>query len=1091
MAKLTNSGVRYIVGVLSIAVSAVVVGSIIASAMYTLADAIREGNAVPSQVSSSSSASTVSSSSSSSSISSSSSEVIPLQEFTVEFNTMGGTPATIASMEVTENNTIPSFPSVTLAGHTFAGWFTGNTPSDVLFTALMPVTRDMVLYARFNANPDPVTPPPGAVTHVVAFDAAGGTPVTSIQVEDGKTFRLPSTTREGYIFLGWFTGNLPGDVLFTANTVVLRDTSLVARWERQSFMITFLTYGGSTVEPMVAQADSDIEAPTSPTKMNASFEGWYLDAAFTEPFTFTTMPEESFTLHALWGDVASDGLIYAFTGTSYVVTGYDGIHNIVMIPTEVDGFPVTEITNFAFEGNSTLVSVVMPEGSEIESIGRGAFMDMPNLREVILSETLTSIADDAFRNAVSLRELNIPFDVTSLGRNILTGAESLRKVTIHQNNNIENNAFGVSNFKYLFGGTIFSDNVTVPSTLRTIELTEGSTGLPNDFFRSLPMITEVIIPDSVTTVGTNVLTGATNLRNLRWTFTSNTAGTGNAFLSYAFGATYGAITNVPSTLQEVIINETTSTRILSYAFYNIASITSVELPENITEIQEFSFAHAAVNTSRLQYIDLPSNLRTLGNSAFSNNTSLLELDIPDSVITLGTNVLTATNALASVSFNYSSLPGLDTAKFFRYFYGATTYANGNVIPTALKTVEVRGSNTTLSNDFFRAAITIETVTIPQTITTIGNHAFQGMTQLKQVQVTGQEVVANKVLLPTGLTSLGTNVFQSSTSIVEVVIPQGITVIPVDTFADATSLRLITLSSATTSIGNNAFLRTAIEVITLPQTLTTLGNFAFSQTRLAALTIPTSVTTIGTNLILNTPQLVTINFSVDSLQTGTKFFRYFYGGAAFNSGGTLPTTPSSALTTVNVTGGTALPENFFNMGAAFPILKTITLANTFTSIGASAFLNLTGITALNLSEGILSIGASALQNTTLLASFVLPRSVTTIGASAFQASGITNLVLGPNLTSIGNLAFNSMPSILLIEFLNSVPPTMGTFVFNTAPSGNLFPATLTVQIPFGSTTAYTTVVTTPTNNNYAQFVALQTATRLVEAENPNPEPPAGE
>jgi hypothetical protein len=341
-----------------------------------------------------------------------------------------------------------------------------------------------------------------------------------------------------------------------------------------------------------------------------------------------------------------------------------------------------------------------------------------------------------------------------------------------------------------------------------------------------------------------------------------------------------------------------------------------------------------------------------------------------------------------------------------------------------------------------------------------------------------------------LTSIGTNLFQSSTSIQEVIFPVGITAIPVQTFVDATSLKAVTLSSGLLTIGNEAFLRTGLESINLPNTVTTLGNFAFSSTKLVTLTIPSSVTTIGTNLITSTNTLVTLNFNLTSLQTGAQFFRYFYGGGAFNSGGTLPVTPASALTTVNVTGGTALPNNFFNMGSAFPILKTITLANTFTSVGESAFSNLTGLTSLTLNEGITSIGINAFFNTTSLLALTIPSSVTTIGNGAFNLAGMATLVLGANLTTLGNNVFVAMPNITSIEFLGAVPPTIGTTIFATAINGVTLLPNLIVQIPFGSTTAYTTVVTTPVNNNYAQFVALNTATRLVEAEDPNPEP-AGE
>ena len=1006
---------------------------------------------------------------------------------------MGGSPSNIASIEVEEGKTIFDFPTVTLAENTFAGWFTGNTPSDVLFTSTMPVIRDMVLYASWTANPDPVLPPPGAVTHTVGFDPADGSPVTSIYVESGKTFTLPGTTRTGYVFLGWFTGNLPGDVLFTASTTVTRDITLVARWERRSYQITFLTYGGSAVQPLVAKADETIDAPLSPTKLNASFEGWYIDEDFTEAYVFDVMPEDSFTLHALWGDVATDGLLYAFTGESYVVSGYDGVHNVIMIPSEYNGFPVTEISDFAFEVNSTLVSVILPEDSQLHTIGRGAFHSMPLLREVVLGPSVTTIRDDAFRNATALRELHIPAKVTRLGTNVLTGAESIRKVTVQPTNNALGTVGGIPNFKYLFGGITYNTpaNLPIPASLQTVAITEGATAVPPDFFRDLPNISEASIPASVTSVGINVLSGATNLRTLRWTFTSTIQGTNNqnAYLSYAFGANYTAITNVPAELSSVIINETASTRIPNGAFYNIGSLTSIELPQNITAIGDSVFAHLANNTSRLKYIELPENLVSIDFNAFWKNTSLLELYLPDSVTTIGTNVISETLSLRELSFNHDSLPV--NSRFFRYLYGGTSATAGGTGTTGitLKQVEVRGTPTSLIANFFRSFTSIQTVFIPSTITSMGDGAFSFMTNLKQVQVINQDAELNKIILPSGLTSIGTNLFQSSTSIQEVIFPVGITAIPVQTFVDATSLKAVTLSSGLLTIGNEAFLRTSLESINLPNTVTTLGNFAFSSTRLVTLTIPSSVTTIGTNLITSTNTLVTLNFNLTSLQTGAQFFRYFYGGGAFNSGGTLPVTPASALTTVNVTGGTLLPPNFFNVGAAFPILKTITLANTFTTIGESAFSNLTGLNSLTLNEGITSIGVNAFFTTTSLLALTIPSSVTTIGNGAFNLAGMSTLVLGANLTTLGNNVFVAMPNITSIEFLGAVPPAIGTTIFATTINGVTLLSNLIVHIPFGSRTAYTTVVTTPVNNNYAQFVALNTATptRLVEAEDPNPEP----
>jgi uncharacterized repeat protein (TIGR02543 family) len=1084
MAKLTNTGIRYMVGILSIAVSAVVVGSIIASSMYALADAIRESNVTSSASSSSSSVSSSSSISSSSSTSTSvsssstvvssqpiSSEPIIIPEYTVEFNAMGGAPSLLAPVVVKEGNTIPQFPAVSLVNNTFLGWYTGITPNDVLFTATMPVVRDMVLFAWWQVNPAPVTPPPGAVTHIVAFNAQGGTPIDSIQVETGKTISLPTSVRSGYVFLGWFTGELPGDVLFTAQTPVTRDLVLFARWERQSFMISFITDGGTSVAPIIAKADDVIEPPVPPVKQNFSFGGWYLENTFINEYIFTTMPEMSFTLYAQWNIGTSEGLLYACGAGECIITGYEGIHTEITIPRMINDLPVTTISDYAFEANRTIMSIVFPNDSLVTTIGRGAFMDTPLLRQVVLSSSLRTIRAEAFKNATSLLSLSIPLEVSALGRDLLVGADSLRQVTVSfANNRSEVSAF---NFKYLFGGTAFDSVVNIPGSLETIIITQGTVSLPQNGLRNLPLVKEVIIPNTITSIGTDVLTGATNLESLTWTFTSGTDTAVNSYLSYAFGNAHGAVTQVPGNLKHVTIQETAITRIASRAFYNIPSLETIQLPNNILDMGNEALAHVASTTSKLQYIDLPSGLLTLGNSVFANSGALLDLVIPQSVTSIGTNLLGGTTNLASLSVSYQSL----NLKFLRYLYGGTSATAGGTAPLAnLKTVEITGTTNTIATDFFRSNNFIETLYLPETVTALGNSVFFGMAALKQVQVTGALVESNKVILPSLITSIGTNLFDGASSVIDVTIPQGITVIPTNTFAGTTALRTVRLPDALTDIQLNAFLNSGIETISLPNTLTTLGATVFSGSGLMHLTIPNSVTTIGTSLLLNTTKLESLSFSVDSMPTTLRFLRYFYGGTAFNTGGT-PPTALSVLKTITITGGSLLNANFFN-GVLAPI-ETVTLPSTLTAIGDLAFANFASIRTVTISEGLLTLGVSSFFNTPLLAILDLPLSLTTVGASAFQQSGIGYLRFGENLASIGNNAFVASTNLTLIEFYGVNPPAVfGTTVFATTAGGAVLLPNLVLQIPFGSTAAYTN---TAINPNYVQFLNVFNAGRLTEAE----------
>lgn len=1029
MTKFNQEGLRFIIGTLAASVTAILVASILSTSLGTLAEAIRENG----------SSTNMSSSSSSSSRSESSSEEPEAIFHTITFNPLGGTAVTNTTLLIEHGQFIVNFPATSKLNHTFDGWYTGVTPNDVLFTSSMPVVQDMTLFARFTLIPENPEVETGKVTWVVAFDAQGGNPVSSIQVEDGRTFQLPNATRTGYVFLGWFTGTLPTDVVFNSTTPVLRNTTLYARWERQSFMITFLSNGGSFVEPLTAQAGSVIQAPINPVRKNHMFTGWFSNMGLTNLFEFTTMPEESITLYAGWQVGTFEGLKTACSSTECVITGYDGIHSELYIPAEIDGVPITMVADRAFQDNANLVSITFEDGegstSLIRTIGTSAFSNMPALRSLTLpSSSLRTIRNDAFRNSSSLRALDIPFGVTSLGTNILTGADAIERVTVRPANNLS--ATPSINFKYLFGGTAFNTaGVTVPLSLETIIVPEGATVIPNDFLRDLPMVKEVIMPSTLTTVGTSVLQGATNLTTLTWTLTSTVNGTANSYVTYAFGATHTAVTNLPSLLQSVTLNQTLSTRLASYALYNLPNVTSIELPDNITEIDSFALAHAAAGTSKLQYIDLPSGLTTLGTNVFQNSSELLELDIPDTVASIGTNLLTGTTKLHTFRYNHNS--PIAANRLLRYFYGGTAFNSGGTLPTQLKTVEVRGEPTALLLGYFFGFTSIETILLPASLTTLNNQTFQGMTSLRTIQTRGQTVVPNQVHLSNSITTFGTNMFQGATAITHVKMPANLPTIPSDTFNGATNLDTVVPPTAYTSIGNSAFLNTKLTNFTFASTLTSIGTSAFQGTMLPSVTLPDSVTTVlasafqsmpalttftfpstvpvtpaapfnlGANVLTGTQLLNTINMHIDILPSTNRTLRYLFGGTTAGTG-TLP--PS--LRTINLTGGTVLTASFFSViSGSMGLITNVTLPSTLTEIQASAFNGMTGLLQLTIPSTVVNIGASAFAGTTAITTltFLNPALPTTIGTTLFTNLNSVALVYVPNgslATYQSNTQFNA-------------------------------------------------------------------------------------
>jgi uncharacterized repeat protein (TIGR02543 family) len=78
------------------------------------------------------------------------------------------------------------------------------------------------------------------------------------------------------------------------------NTTLYAKWSINQYTISFEENGGSVVTDITADFATSVTAPSIPSKEGYTFGGWYVDAGFTEAYTFTTMPASNITLYAKW-----------------------------------------------------------------------------------------------------------------------------------------------------------------------------------------------------------------------------------------------------------------------------------------------------------------------------------------------------------------------------------------------------------------------------------------------------------------------------------------------------------------------------------------------------------------------------------------------------------------------------------------------------------------------------------------------------------------------------------------------------------------------------------------------------------------------
>lgn len=99
----------------------------------------------------------------------------------------------------------------------------------------------------------------------------------------------------------------------------------------------------------------------------------------------------------------------------------------LVIPSEVNGSPVTTISDGAFFGSENLINVVIPD--TVTSIGGGVFYNNSKLTSVTIPDSVTSIGDGAFYGCSSLTAITIPASVSSIGKRAFLDCTSLTKIT--------------------------------------------------------------------------------------------------------------------------------------------------------------------------------------------------------------------------------------------------------------------------------------------------------------------------------------------------------------------------------------------------------------------------------------------------------------------------------------------------------------------------------------------------------------------------------------------------------------------------------------------------------------------------------------
>ena len=565
--------------------------------------------------------------------------------------------------------------------------------------------------------------------------------------------------------------------------------------------------------------------------------------------------EEAFN-NTAWYNNQSEGVLYL----SDWIIGYKGATEDLTAIEIADG--TVGIASGAFRDCDFISAVTIPESvrvigmaafanccnlssvtvsSDMDNIGSGAFMNtqwfnhqsdgfvyignilyackgkIPSDEEI--REGTVGIADGAFHGTTIGPAINIPQSVKTIGESAFSSCFGLGSVTL--SNGIV--SIGDNAFSYCEG----LHSINFPKSLKSIGK-QAFTGC---------RLSIIAIPESVISIGDEAFSGC-------WKVDSIIVEEGNAV--YDSRNRCNAIIRIKdNTLirgcSNTIIPQSV-TAIANKAFdlsfqgyIGNRKLRSVTIPESVKMIGNNAFSGCDLICS----ITMPEVLEHIGNRAFSGCSNLTSIIVPKNLLGIGSHAFDGCNNLLKV-INLSELDiqkGSIDNGYVGYYAQIVVKADDFVEEYCFHTTEegvhnlcyymgkerklvlpenYKGEDYEIEEGAFKDNDSIVSVTIPQTVGTVGKSAFAECSNLEEVT------------LARGVMSIEDNAFENCTSLATIVIPQNMKTIGNSAFAGCMGLVSVSFKEGIETIGNNAFENCAsITSILFPESLTAIGEKAFS------------------------------------------------------------------------------------------------------------------------------------------------------------------------------------------------------------------------------------------------------------------------
>lgn len=687
---------------------------------------------------------------------------------------------------------------------------------------------------------------------------------------------------------------------------------------------------------------------------------------------------------------------------------------------------ITKIKDYAFSGCSGLTSVTIP--NSVNTIGRYAFYNCNGLTSVTIPNSITSIEYDAFRGCDGLTAVNI------------SDLESWCKISF------KDNSLCYAHHLYMNGSEI--TNLVIPNSV---------TSIGSYTFVGCSSLTSVSIPESVTSIGNGAFSGCSGLTSI----------------------------TIPSSI----------TKISYYPFDDCANLKTVIIEsafsheENFERYDQVSYPpenpfYFHVFGNQVEHYVLGTKVYKILSNAFDHCDKMETLTVLGNITGIDDNSFECCNNLKTIELNCKRIG-----------------SHFNKLPFSTISNIVLGDNTeSIDEKAFYCFNRLTTITIPKNMKSIGRNAFYGCNNMTSVTLESNDIVSasrtedtslktifgeqvKKYVIGDSVRSIGNYVFYGCSNLTSVIIGSQVANIGLEAFSDCIGLTSITIPNCITTIDKKAFANcSGLTLVSIPKSVTTIDSYAFSgctgltkvinadvvswcnikfadytsnplyyakhlysneSIEIKKLIIPDDVTSISDYAFYNCSGLTSVSIPKSMTRIGS----YAFFGC-------------TGLTKVINADVASWCKIIFDNSTSNPIyfakhlysnesteIKELVIPNNITSISNYAFYNCSGLNSISIPLSVKTVGSSAFEGCTnitsldidckdvsnwfsgnkQLRSLILGEHVQSIGSYAFSGcSSLTSLSIPEAVTSIGSSAFAGCSGLTSI----TIPDKMRTINGNT-------------------------------------------------------------